>query len=277
MTSMSAGNYSRLRANTRIAVWIFAMVAMMSSPLVAAQDDEKFSVSLGVFITDRNSDTTIGVSGDPTGTPVDLETDLGLDKSDTVFRLDGYYRFNDKHRIDISAFDLSRTSTKTIEKDIDWNGTIYPIDTTVNGDFDLNIYKVAYTWAFMRRDKGYLGLTGGLYVADIGTRLSADGIENRDGGGITAPLPVVGLRGEYRFSEKWTLRASGEFFALEYDAFDGSLIDLYAGIDYQMFEHVAFGLGINSVRIDVGVDDADLTGNLDWRYDGGLLFLKVDF
>jgi len=274
---MSAGNYSRLRANTRIAVWIFAMVAMMSSPLVAAQDDEKFSVSLGVFITDRNSDTTIGVSGDPTGTPVDLETDLGLDKSDTVFRLDGYYRFNDKHRIDISAFDLSRTSTKTIEKDIDWNGTIYPIDTTVNGDFDLNIYKVAYTWAFMRRDKGYLGLTGGLYVADIGTRLSAEGIENRDGGGITAPLPVVGLRGEYRFSEKWTLRASGEFFALEYDAFDGSLIDLYAGIDYQMFEHVAFGLGINSVRIDVGVDDADLTGNLDWRYDGGLLFLKVDF
>jgi len=277
MTSMSAGNYSRLRANTRIAVWIFAMVAMMSSPLVAAQDDEKFSVSLGVFITDRNSDTTIGVSGDPTGTPVDLETDLGLDKSDTVFRLDGYYRFNDKHRIDISAFDLSRTSTKTIEKDIDWNGTIYPIDTTVNGDFDLNIYKVAYTWAFMRRDKGYLGLTGGLYVADIGTRLSAEGIGDRDGGGITAPLPVVGLRGEYRFSEKWTLRASGEFFALEYDAFDGSLIDLYAGIDYQMFEHVAFGLGINSVRIDVGVDDADLTGNLDWRYDGGLLFLKVDF
>jgi hypothetical protein len=253
------------------------MVAMMSSPLVAAQDDEKFSVSLGVFITDRNSDTTIGVSGDPTGTPVDLETDLGLDKSDTVFRLDGYYRFNDKHRIDISAFDLSRTSTKTIEKDIDWNGTIYPIDTTVNGDFDLNIYKVAYTWAFMRRDKGYFGLTGGLYVADIGTRLSAEGIGDRDGGGITAPLPVVGLRGEYQFSEKWTLRASGEFFALEYDAFDGSLIDLYAGIDYQMFEHVAFGLGINSVRIDVGVDDADLTGNLDWRYDGGLLFLKVDF
>ncbi len=68
-----------------------------------------------------------------------------------------------------------------------------------------------------------------------------------------------------------------EFFALEYDAFDGSLIDLYAGIDYQLFDHVAAGLGLNSVRIDVGVEDADLSGNLDWRYNGGLLFVKVDF
>ena len=277
MTNMNAGNYSPVRANARIAAWVIAVLATISAPLAVAQDDEKFSVSLGVFITDRNSNTSIGVSGDPMGTPVDLETDLGLDTSDTVFRLDGYYRFNDKHRIDISAFDLSRTSAKTIEKDIDWNGTIYPIDTTVKGEFDLNIYKLAYTWAFMRRDKGYLGATAGLYIADIGTRLSAPNIAERSGGSVTAPLPVVGLRGEYQISDKWSFRASGEFFALEYEDFDGSLIDLYAGIDYQLFEHAAIGVGLNSVTIDLGIESTDLNGELDWRYDGGLLFLKIDF
>ena len=254
-----------------------ALISLPAMPMALASDDSEFSVSLGVFITDRDSETRVDASGGLGGTPVDLEKELGLDNSDTVFRLDGYYRLNNKHRIDFSAFDLSRTSTKVIDTEIDWGDTIYPINTTVSGDFDLRIYKLAYTYSIMSRDKGYLGLTGGLYVADIGTRLSAEGIGERQGGGITAPLPVIGLRGEYRFSEKWTLRASGEFFALEYDAFDGSLVDLYAGIDYQLFEHVALGLGLNSVQMDVGVEDADLSGNLDWRYNGGLLFVKVDF
>jgi len=254
-----------------------ALISLFANPIAFAEEDEKFSVSLGIFITDRNSSTRVGVSGDPTGTPVDLEGDLGLDTSDSVFRIDGYYRFNDKHRIDASAFDLSRTSTKTIEKEIDWNGTIFPIDTSVSGDFDLKIYKLAYTYAFMHRDKGYLGATAGLYIADIGTRLSAPNIADRAGGSVTAPLPVVGLRGEYQISDKWSFRASGELFALEYQDFDGSLIDLYAGVDYQLFEHAAIGVGINSVTIDVKIEDTGLNASLDWRYSGGLLFLKVDF
>ncbi len=249
----------------------------LSAGSTAVAQDERFSLSLGVFITDRDSETRLDVTDGPSGTPVDLETDLGLDRSDSVFRLDGYFRFNEKHRIDFSAFDLSRTATKRIEKEIDWEGTIFPIDATVNGEFDLNIYKLAYTWSFMRWEKGYIGLTGGLYVADIGTRLSAENIGDREGGDVTAPLPVVGLRGEYRFAEKWSFRASGEFFALEYQDFDGSLIDLYAGVDYQLFDRAAIGLGLNSVRIDVGVQDNDLNASLDWRYDGGLLFFKFDF
>jgi hypothetical protein len=58
---------------------------------------------------------------------------------------------------------------------------------------------------------------------------------------------------------------------------DGSLVDLYAGIDYRLFEHVAIGVGLNSVRLDVEVSDSDLTGALDWQYDGVLLFFKFDF
>ncbi len=43
------------------------------------------------------------------------------------------------------------------------------------------------------------------------------------------------------------------------------------------FEHVAIGAGLNCVRLDVDISDNDLTGSLDWQYDGGLLFFKFDF
>ena len=241
-------------------------------------DDTKFSLSVGVFLTDRNSETRVdGTAGMDDGTVVDLEGDLGLDSSDSVFRIDGYYRFNQKHRLDFTVFDLSRTASKVIEEDIDWNDTVFPIDTTVNSDFDLTIYKLDYTWSFMRRDKGFLGLTAGLYIADFGTRLEAEPSGALESASLTAPLPVFGLRGQYDFTEKLTFRASAEIFALEYDDYSGSLYDIYAGLDYQFFKHVAIGIGINAVELNVEVTKDNFDGDIDWRYDGGLIFFKFDF
>lgn len=250
-------------------------------PTVSAQEEEdefdRFSISLGVFLTDRESKTRLnGDTGDD-GSNVDLESDLGLDRSDNVFRIDGYFRFNEKHRIDFSAFDLSRSKTREIDEEIMWGDTVYPINTSINTQFDLDIYKLAYTWSFMRREKGYLGVSAGLYVASFGARLSSPDIGAVESDNLTAPLPVVGLRGQYALSEKFSLRASGEIFSMSFDDYDGTLVDLYAGIDYQLFEHTAVGLGVNRVTLDIDVTKNRFRGTLDWQYEGGLLFLKFDF
>jgi len=258
-------------------VLLLVCLALFVPGVAAAQDDNRFSLSLGVFITDRSSETSVDAADGSTGSPVDLEPEFGIDASQSVFRLDGYFKFNERHRIDFSVFDLSREATRQIDTEITWDGIVFPINTIVDSEIDFNIYKIAYTWSFLRREKGYLGFTGGLYVADLGAYLSAENIVDGAGGGVTAPLPVIGLRGEYRFTDKWIFRASGELFGLEYEAFDGSLVDLYAGIDYRMFEHVAIGLGLNSVKLDVDISDSDLAGSLDWQYEGVLLFFKFDF
>ena len=141
----------------------------------------------------------------------------------------------------------------------------------------MTIYKLAYTWSFMQKDRGYLGLTAGLYIADFGMSLTAQAIGERESSDVTAPLPVVGLRGQYDITEKLSFRASAEIFSLDYEEYDGSLYDFYAGLDYQLFEHVAIGLGVNSVEFEIGIAKENFTGDLDWRYDGGLLFVKFDF
>ena len=278
MKDISTNRSNANRWRFCLAVTAIFLVIPFSQAFAQADDYTKYGISVGIFITDRDSKTRFDAQANPaSGTTVDLESELGLDTSDTVFRLDGYYRFNQKHRLDFSWFDLSRTGSTPIQRVIDWNETMFPISTVVNSDFDLSIYKVAYTWSFLQRDKGYLGLTAGLYVADIQTTLSAPSIATREVGSITAPLPVFGLRGEYYFSDKWSFRASTEIFVFEYDDFDGSLYDIYAGLDYQLFDRMAVGFGINSVRMDIGVTKVNATGNLDWRYDGGLLFIKFDF
>lgn len=256
---------------------ILTCVALFIPVMAVAQDDHRFSISLGAFVTDRGSEARVDAADGTPGTPVDIEGELGLDTSETVLRLDAYFKFNERHRIDFSVFDLSRNATRQIDAEIRWDEFVFPIDTTVYSSIEFNIYKLAYTWSFLRREKGYLGLTGGIYVAGVAANLSAENIAAAAGGDVTAPLPVIGLRGEYYFTDKWTFRASGEWFGLEYEAFDGALTDLYAGIDYQLFTHAAIGLGLNSVRMDVDVNGSELNGALDWQYDGALLFLKFTF
>lgn len=64
---------------------------------------------------------------------------------------------------------------------------------------------------------------------------------------------------------------------LDYGDYSGSIYDVYAGLDYQLFEHMAIVLGVNSVRINLLITKGNFDGDLDWRYDGGLLFFKFDF
>jgi len=251
----------------------------LSAPAALAQADDydRFSLSLGVFFTDRETDTRLDSSLGAPGSDVDMEEILGLDKTDSVFRMDGVFRFAPKHQINISAFDLSRSSTARLLQDIEWRDTMFVVGTEMDSDFDLSIYKIDYTWRFMQRDQGYFGATAGLYIADFNIGITGSLLGQQEVGGATAPLPVIGFRGEYDFSERWSFRADAEIFFFEYGDFDGSLHDVYAGLDYSFSEHVALGIGINSVKMDLGVTKTDLSGRLDWRYEGALLFLKFDW
>jgi len=261
-----------------ILVSMAATMLFQTSTAMAQSDDyTKFGLSLGVFVTNRDSNTRLDGAAGMRGTDVNLEDNLGLDNSDTVFRIDGYYRFNKKHRLDFSTFDLSRSASILVEREIEWDGTVFPINSTLDSSFDMAIYKLAYTWSFMQREKGYLGLTAGVYVARFGATIVGNVIGERTSNDLTAPLPVFGLRGQYDFTEKLSFRASGEIFALEYGDFTGSMYDVYAGLDYQFFKHLAIGVGINSVSIDIGIARDNFTGDLNWQYDGGLVFFKFDF
>ena len=63
--------------------------------------DERFKIRIGGFLID-SFDTTARFDSTrfPVGTLIDLEENFNLESSQTVLRIDGFYRFNNKHRID---------------------------------------------------------------------------------------------------------------------------------------------------------------------------------
>lgn len=238
---------------------------------------ERASILFGAFITDRDSSTRLDSdAGD--GTDLDLEDDLGLESSTSVARLGGYFWLGRRHRIDGAFFDLSRSASLPIQETIDFGDETFEIDTVVNTEADLSIIKADYTFAAIARERGFLGVTAGLYIAETTMSLSQATLGRAESEDLTAPLPLFGLRGDYAVGDRVTLRGAMQWFGYETDDIDGRLTDFYFGADYGFGERMAVGLAYNKVSMSLGAqEERGFEGRIDWGYDGLLLYFKYDF
>jgi len=264
------------------AVCLLALAAWIQ-PAVAEQRSgpwEKWSVSLGGFAANLSNDVRVGTPG--TGVQVDLEEALGMDSSDTVFRVDGSYRFGEsrRHRLDLTCFDRAREATKTLATNIDIDGTIYPIGTTVNSQFDLVFYNARYSYSFIQDDRVDFSGSFGFHVTEIGLGVDAAGIGAR-GDSTTAPLPLIGGRLDVALTEKWYLRSSAEFMYVEIDNFKGQISDINLAAEYRAWKNFALGAGFNVVRVSLDVDESisgvSFVGSVDSNFSGLLLYGKMMF
>ncbi len=268
---------------------LMAAVALCSGATQAlAQQDaderdpwEKWSISGGAFVADL--DNTIRIGGPGVGVEFDLEEALGLKNSQSVFRFDGNYRFgnNNRHRFDFTWFDLSRDATRTLQEEIEVDGIVYPIGTTIDSEFDLAFYNVRYAYSFIKDNRIDFAGSLGLHITQVGLYIDdSAGILGAGGDSVTAPLPVIGARLDVALTEKWYVRSSLEALYLSFDDFSGSLTDIMVAGEYRAWEHFAIGLGFNAVNLKLENDDSmglGFTGNIESRFAGLMLYGRAMF
>jgi hypothetical protein len=265
---------------TRLSLLSTVACAVVWSPLAAdAQPtarEERASIMFGAFVTDRESNTRLDSDvGD--GTDINLEDDLGLESSTSVARLGGYVWLGERHRLDGAYFDLSRSASLPISKTIEFGDETFLINTIIETESTLKIIKADYTFAILARERGWFGVTGGLYIAETTLSLSQAALGRAESEDVTAPLPVFGLRGDYAINDRITLRGAVQLFAFESEDVDGRFSDFYIGADYGFGKRMAVGLAYNRVSMNLGaIEDQGLDARLDWGYDGLLLYFKLD-
>ena len=266
---------------------IRALSLLISSLLIApaspalAQDarypDGRTSLYLGWFITDRDTQTRFD-SDSGTGTDIQMEGDLGLESTMTVARLGGHFWAKPRHRLDFSLFDLSRTASRQIDETIEFGDETFVVDTTVHSTFDFEILKADYTFAALRRTEGFVGITAGLYITSFKLGLSEATLGSFESEELTAPLPVIGVRGDWRITDRISVLGYAQWFKLEVDDTGGRLSDYLVGAEYQVSRRFDLGIAYNDVSMRIDADEPDgLTGQLIWDYDGWILYGRATF
>ena len=252
---------------------------LMTGSVSAAEEDtvafpDTWMIRLGTYIVD-GSDTQFSVSSDIAGlgTVIDYSRDLGGDSRDTIPRIDAYYRFNPRHRIDFTTFSVDRKGSRTLEIDppividgVDYSGG------TINSDIKYTLYKLGYAYSFYHSSKVELSITAGLNFTDYDLKFSNDSGSASDAG-ITAPLPMFGLRMGYAITPKWSVNYVAESFFIDIDdKVRGALINYELSTEYKLFKHFAIGAGFARIGTSLEVNDDDWKGSVSDSYRGYTIF-----
>jgi len=266
----------------------FLLLGFLSTSLLQAEENsessdsaypDKFKIQLGAYyVEDTNTEVSINSSIGGIGTTIDMERDLGTEDRLSVPRIDGYYRFNDKHRINFSWFDISRSGTTTTNIDITVGDETFVSNSVVDSKVDTTFLKLAYAYSFYKSPKVELSLIAGINLLDYSLVLNniTDGtVESAD---VTAPLPVFGLSMDYAISPRWLVHYRVETFYIEIDdKIRGSLFDAELGVEYRVLKNMGIGFGFNRFALDAKVKSSSYSGGVADLYRGFNLYVSAYF
>lgn len=195
------------------------------------------------------------------GTNVDLTNTLGVDSSTDAFRLDGLYRFNDRHAIGLSWYRVGLSGSKSLNEQIQINDQTIAAGASTTTSLNFNIWRLLYNYSFYRNDKVELGVSPGLYMMQTKFNFAAQGTITSPTTGtfsatsvneqLTLPLPSIGLVANFNITPKLQFQSRYDFFYLTINNYTGSMFEFYAGLEYRLMKHFAMGAAFDRLTAEL--------------------------
>ncbi|RYJ38199.1 hypothetical protein NU08_2814 [Flavobacterium anhuiense] len=234
--------------------------------------NRRFKVTAGGFFPVNNTQVKVEGNNGNIGTEIDLESDLGFSKSTASFLGTFDWRISKRSRLGFEYFVLDRTATKTLQRDINFGDHTYPVDGSVRGTFNVQIARIAYGYAILSKPKYQAGLLIGAHVlfADLGLKLNANtqSVEYRDTFNFTAPLPDIGIWGEFVLGKRWGLYANVNYLAVKINDTDGRIISYNLAVLYNVVQNFSLTAGYTGLNFRIDTIQDRLNGFLKWGYNG---------
>lgn len=267
-----------------------ALALLLVSTLAAAQEPsqgaggyltDRYSLTVGVFAL--RPETTVRLDGlnGRIGTTLNMEDDLGLDRSATAADITFGARIGERHRIELEQFGIDRTGERSNLRTITVGNDTYDVGLQLESEFDMNVTRVGYAYSFLRDDKKEVGIHAGVHVTDMAMRVTAAlrpiTESTQELGSTTAPLPVIGAQGAYRFLPRWTMRGRAQIFRLAAGDYEGAINHMAIAFEHATFEHVGIGVALDYFEVDLDSSDTSFIGSFELKFTGPRLFAHMQF
>jgi len=218
------------------------------------------------------------------GSFIKLEDELDLDERKSTPYLTLGMRLGDRWRLEFEYYELNRSATKTLTRQIDWGDSTFPVGVQINSTFDTTVYRFTGGYSFIKDQTAEAGVGFGLHITDFTTALSGVGNgpngtasfqnEKRD---TLVPLPTAGLYGTYKLSDQLALRGRVDFLSLKYQDYDGKLVNWMASIDWRFAKNWGAGIGYRYVDYELEATSDKFRGEINYNFKGPTLFVNAAF
>lgn len=201
-------------------------------------------------------------SPDTTGAAIIiLENALGLDEQVETFNFAATLRLSRRHSFEVSAIDLRRSATRTIEHEVEWGDAVFRAQGSVGTDFSTTFIDALWKYDFSDSARLNTGFMAGFSVLSLGVALRGEArLEGGEGSewvegavesaDVLAPLPVVGFYLDYALSQRWLLRfASSALIEVSIGGHRGRLRQMEFSCEYVFSDLFGVGLGVSSLGV----------------------------
>ncbi|GAB3509408.1 porin family protein [Pseudoxanthomonas daejeonensis] len=257
-----------------IATATAALLATTALDCHALEPLDTFSARVGGYVTEFDTKMRADGQADD-GTRIDLERDLGIDQNNVLAIIGATWRPWEKHEFGLSYYQDDGDATRQIDRDIEFDGVVYPVSSTLRANLNLDAYEASYVYWAMDRDSWVLGPRLGLiwYSIGLGLSLEVDANGNPVGSGgisnsVSADLPAPSIGGSWRWvpgNSDWRLSADVGYFTANIDNVDADVTTGRFGVEWFPWENWGASLDYTMRRIE-----ADAQGN---SFDGNFRFI----
>lgn len=263
-----------------------ALAFVLPTTALAQLRDDRFKFEVGWFL--QSADAKVRVDGSSgNGTDIDLGDDLSLKKRDSSYLLGAEWRFAENHRLGVRSFNIRRTATATLEKDVTVGDFTFPAGSSATTRFESTTVPIVYSYSFMKDRNSEFAGTLGLHWTDLRLNVRANSntnvasIDKESSAKVAAPLPLFGLRYDYAITPSWLLMLQGEVFYLKAGGsttkYKGSLTNLRLATEYNLAKSVALGISYTYYALSADADSSDWKGRVKYTYDGPAIYLAAYF
>lgn len=259
-----------------------AALAQAVSPAQALLS-QSVVINAGAFLV--QSDLKASLNGQSINNPeINFDETFGKASDATRIRADALWRINPKYHLSFMYFDNSISRTKVLDNQIEWGDNVYQVGATVTSGSKFKVGAIAYEYAFMRDANYEVAASVGLHVTDMSLSLAGNALVNGvptsgavQSNTVTAPLPVIGLRGAWAVTPNLVLDVQGQFFKVNANGIDGSWSDLRANATWMFNKTFGLGLGYDRYYNHVDVSKSEFDGRVKMGYSGLQVFGTVAF
>ncbi len=196
---------------------------------------------------------------------MDLEDDLGLDKSEFQGRLAMRWRPGRRHELELGYQFIRRNNSRTLDTTIVFADTMFPAGFDVKTKFNSDNAFLTYRFAFMAKENTQVGVGLGLGALFLGASIDGVGFVSPDSVHVdesfdqVAPIASLGLYGRFRLAERWQINADARAIGITIDRFDISVFE--GGLAGQYYFSPKWGAELGWSYSGVQVDFTSKSGN----------------
>jgi hypothetical protein len=238
---------------------------------------DDFMLTAGFYMPSLSTNIRLDSSTLGTGTDLNFENDLDLEKSLTIFRADGHLRLSRWFSLEFGYYNLTRDTNTILNKTIQYGNKIYAANADVNASVETQVIKAALAFSLINDGNMEFGFSVGSNIILLKASLNSITAGVEESVDEIAPIPLVGVYAYLTLSPGLFLKGNIQYFTLALQDLDGSALDFRGAIEYYPFKNIGAGAAINlfdfnfnmkNIKVREGGETYDLAGKFDYSYSG---------